>query len=151
MTETYLHWIGCEESTLQYCKSVKQRLIQRGLSNPHVDRLTRTWWRHQKETFSMLLALCKGNSINFDYLLSMMGLKLIHVCKRSTWRMWRSLLWNCSQVNSTDKSTLVHVMASCRQATNHHICQCWPRSMPPYGVTGPQWVDRILFQSTKRD
>ena len=40
-----------------------------------------------------------------------------------------------------DKSTLVKVMAWCRQATNHYLCQCWPRSLSPYGVTRPQWVN----------
>ena len=37
-----------------------------------------------------------------------------------------------------DKSTLVQVMAWCRQATSHYLSQCWPRSMAPYGVTRPQ-------------
>ena len=40
---------------------------------------------------------------------------------------------------SDDKSTLVQVMAWCRQATNHYLNQCWARSLPPYGVTRPQW------------
>ena len=34
-----------------------------------------------------------------------------------------------------DQSTFVHVMAWCRQATSHCVSQCWPRSLPPYGVT----------------
>ena len=34
-----------------------------------------------------------------------------------------------------DKSTLVQVMACCRQATSHNLSQCWPRSMSPNGVT----------------
>ena len=56
-----------------------------------------------------------------------------------------------------DKSTLVQVMAWCRQAWWRHqaitwttvdqdMCcqlwrlnQCWPRSVLPYGVTMPQW------------
>ena len=38
-----------------------------------------------------------------------------------------------------DKSTLVQVMAWCRQATSHYLNQCWPRSLPPYGVTRPHW------------
>ena len=38
------------------------------------------------------------------------------------------------------KSTLVQVMAWCRQATSHYLSQCWPRSMSPNGVTRPQWV-----------
>ena len=42
---------------------------------------------------------------------------------------------------SDDKSTLVQVMAWCRQATSHYLNQCWPRSLPPYGVTRPQWVN----------
>ena len=39
-----------------------------------------------------------------------------------------------------DKSTLVHVMAWCRQAPSHYLSQCWPRSMSPNGITRPQWV-----------
>ena len=31
-----------------------------------------------------------------------------------------------------DRSTLVHVMAWCRQATSHYLSQCWPRSLSPY-------------------
>ena len=40
-----------------------------------------------------------------------------------------------------DQSTLVQVMAWCRQATSHYLSQWWPRSMLPYGVTRPQWVN----------
>ena len=39
------------------------------------------------------------------------------------------------------KSTLVQVMAWCRQATSHYLSQCWPRSLSPYGVIRPQWVN----------
>ena len=39
-----------------------------------------------------------------------------------------------------DKSTLVQVMAWCRQATSHYLSQCWLRSVSPYGVIRPQWV-----------
>ena len=39
-----------------------------------------------------------------------------------------------------DKSTLVQLMAWCRQAASHYLSQCWPRSMSPNGVTRPQWV-----------
>ena len=38
------------------------------------------------------------------------------------------------------ESTLVQVMAWCRQATSHYPNQCWPRSMLSYGITRPQWV-----------
>ena len=43
-----------------------------------------------------------------------------------------------------DKSTLVQVMALCRQATSHYLNQCWSSSMSPYGVTRPQWVKRFM-------
>ena len=43
-----------------------------------------------------------------------------------------------------DKSTLVQVMAWCRQATSHYLSQCWPRSMSPCGITRPQCVNSSL-------
>ena len=39
---------------------------------------------------------------------------------------------------TNDKSTLVQVIAWCRQATSHYLNQCWPRSPTLYGVTRPQ-------------
>ena len=39
-----------------------------------------------------------------------------------------------------DKSTLVQVMAWCRQATSHYLSHCWFRPIMPYGITWPQWV-----------
>ena len=51
-----------------------------------------------------------------------------------------ALIWTSLDL-SDDKSTLVQVMAWCHQATSHYLNQCWPRSLPPYGTTGPQWVD----------
>ena len=50
-------------------------------------------------------------------------------------------------LNLTDgKSTLVQVMAWCCQATTHYLIQCWPRSISPYGITGPQWVNVIWMK-----
>ena len=49
------------------------------------------------------------------------------------WWMW--------QDPADHQSTLVQVMAWCRQATSHYLSQCWPSSMSPYGVTRPQWVN----------
>ena len=43
-----------------------------------------------------------------------------------------------------DKSTLVQVMVWCRQASSQYLSQCWPRSLSPYGVTRPQWVNSCL-------
>ena len=56
----------------------------------------------------------------------------------------RHLLWTYPIWMSLDftdgQSTLVPVMAWCRQATSHYLSQCWQRSLSPYGVTRPQWV-----------
>ena len=49
--------------------------------------------------------------------------------------------WRLSLNLTDDKSTLVQVMAWCRQATRHYLNQCWPRSMSPYDITRPQWVN----------
>ena len=48
-----------------------------------------------------------------------------------------------------DKSTLVKVIAWCRQATSKYLNQCWPGSPTPYGVTRPQWVKwvRVRYHS----
>ena len=43
-------------------------------------------------------------------------------------------------VITDDKSTLVQVMAWCRQATSHYLSQYWPD-----GVTGPQWVNSLTL------
>ena len=45
--------------------------------------------------------------------------------------------------NTFDGVMLIQVMAWCHQATNHYLSQCWPRSMSPYGVTKPQWVNTM--------
>ena len=38
-----------------------------------------------------------------------------------------------------DESTLVQVMAWCRQATSHYLSQFWSRSVLPYNINRPQW------------
>ena len=40
-----------------------------------------------------------------------------------------------------DWSILVQVMALCHQATHDYLSRCWPRSMSPFEVTIPQWVN----------
>ena len=44
---------------------------------------------------------------------------------------------------TNDKSTFVHVMAWCCQATSHYLSQYWPRSMSPYGIIRPQWDNSL--------
>ena len=48
-----------------------------------------------------------------------------------------------------DKSTLVQVMAWCRQATSHYLSQCWPKSLSLYGNTRPQWVNGARLWADK--
>ena len=48
-----------------------------------------------------------------------------------------ALIWMSLDITD-DQSTLVQVMAWCRQATSHYLSQCWPRSLSPYGVNGRQ-------------
>ena len=50
-----------------------------------------------------------------------------------------------------DKSTLVQVMAWCRQASSHYLSQCWPRSMSPNGVTRPQCVNSLWLSDNARN
>ena len=51
-----------------------------------------------------------------------------------------ALIWMSLDI-ADDQSTLVQVMAWCRQATSHYLSQCWPRSLSPYGITRPPWVN----------
>ena len=39
-------------------------------------------------------------------------------------------------------------MAWCRQAASHYLSQCWPRSIPPHGITRPQWVKSTILWLT---
>ena len=55
-----------------------------------------------------------------------------------------ALIW-MSLDFTDDQSTLVQVMAWCRQATSHYLSQCWPSSMSSNGVTRPQWVNIFHF------
>ena len=55
---------------------------------------------------------------------------------------WEIVLrWMSLDRTVDDKSRLVQVMAWCRQAGSHYLSRCWPRSLFPYGITGPQWFE----------
>ena len=51
-----------------------------------------------------------------------------------------ALMWMPHNL-ADEKSLTVQVMAWCHQAISYYLNQCWPRSMSPYGVTCPQWVN----------
>ena len=60
------------------------------------------------------------------------------------WGIFLEIAHRClSQDFTDDKSILVQVMAWCHQATSHYLSQCCPRSLSPYGVTRPQWVNSL--------
>ena len=75
---------------------------------------------------------------NFSYLI----LQIISVIDGWGISCEMILTWMPQDVTD-DKSTLVPVMAWCRQATSHYLSLCWPRSMSPYGVIRPQWVNSL--------
>ena len=54
-----------------------------------------------------------------------------------------ALIW-MSLHFADDQSTMVQVIAWCHQATSHCLSQCWPKSLSPYGVTRPQWVNMVV-------
>ena len=57
------------------------------------------------------------------------------------WGIYRqiALIWMVLDLTD-DKSTLVQVMAWCRQATSHYLSQHWPEFMSSYCITRPLWV-----------
>ena len=58
------------------------------------------------------------------------------------------ILCQCPQMHTTGpyKLTLIQVMAWCHQATSHYLSQCWPRSISPYGISRPQWVNIPIYE-----
>ena len=81
---------------------------------------------------------------NFENVIFKLAL-LICIFKSSydTVAMW------IPQEFTDNKSTSVQVMAWCRQAAIHYLSQCWHRSMSPYGVTRPQWVQARSLQYSR--
>ena len=71
----------------------------------------------------------------------------------------RRMPWN----HINDTFTLVQVMTSRRQETNHRLSQCWPRFMSPYcvrlghdrlnwtGTRGKEWIVKTRPEIVARD
>ena len=96
------------------------------------------WWPSLVTYTCIPRALDPFNSLAPGGLL--MKFQMINFQANFSHRWSRYLSWNCSQMwldLTDDKSTLVQVMAWCRQTTSYYLSQCWPRSMSPYGVTRP--------------
>ena len=82
-------------------------------------------------------SLAPGRS-GFNFKSAIFNLVLLIGIFRSSYdNALRWMSWDLS----ADKSTLVQVMAWCRQAPSHYLSQCWPRSISPYGISRLQWVN----------
>ena len=51
---------------------------------------------------------------------------------------------SCTGIDSNDiMPTLIQMMTWCCEATSHYLGPCCPKSITPYGVTRPQWVNFV--------
>ena len=110
-----------------------------------------TWWRHQMETFSALLAICAGNSPvpgefptqrpvtrSFDVFFDLCLNKRL---SKQSWGWWFETLshklWRqCNDLwlTETDWGKVV-----CCQALGHGRNQCLPYFMAPHGFPSDQY------------
>ena len=81
----------------------------------------------------------------FDHSLKLVNFKLISTINILSIFCEIAIRW-MPQHLTDHESTLVQVMAWCRQATSHYLSQGWPRSLLPYDVTRPQWVNHFFFK-----
>ena len=93
---------------------------------------------HGRQHFEMHLFFKLIDPWEFGYDYKNVILSL--VLQTGIFRTYDNVIRWMPQDVTDDKSTLVQVMAWCRQATSHYLNQCWPRFMLPYGITRPQWV-----------
>ena len=99
--------------------------------------MPRKHWKYSTAMWFCFNSLAPGKfEWNFRYLI----FQMISVIDGWSISCELALRWMSLDLTD-DKSTLVQVMASCRQATSHYLNQFWPKSLSPYGVTRPQWVN----------
>ena len=118
---TWPHWViewltvvQCWHPVAPFTKEINPKLAKPAFNSLAPGRFQRNF---RKVIFQPILVI-DGGSISCKIVLKWMPMDL-----------------------TDGKSTLVQVMAWCRQATSHYLSQCWPRSLSPYGVTRPQWVN----------
>ena len=146
-------WLNCWKS-IKYCRSFLHRIMADFKLNGlcHLTRLAcyltvskilihclcRHIWTHQCKFVLNSLAPgrpgCHFETAIFNLVL-LIGIFTSSNDNALIWIPWDFM---------DDESTLVQVMAWCRQATSHHLSQCWSSSMSPYAVTRPQWVKLIV-------
>ena len=102
------------------------------------------YWHRSDKNFTWFNSLAPGR---FEWNFRDVMFKLISVIDGWSISSEIALRWLSLKLTD-DKSALVQVMAWCRQATSHYLSQCWPRSLSPYGVTRPQWVELRPEQKT---
>ena len=61
---------------------------------------------------------------------------------RLVWTIWTPL----SAVPKRLLNLITHALTWCCQATIHYLNQCSPRSLSPYGVTRPEWVNEVFWE-----
>ena len=104
------------------------------------------------------IGLYQGNTVVADVLTVNIGMDTWHIVSLTHWPQsiprthimdWvlEDFLWNRSQDTLNYKSTLVQVMACCRQAASHYLSKWWHGSMSLYGVTRPPLILRFFYQS----
>ena len=149
-------WLGLTHWPLRdvtnFQTHIKDKYLEHFLWNCLQVSATTPHECYQMETFSVLLALCAGNSPvtsefpsqrpvmqSFDVFYDLPMNKRLSKQLRHWWFVTPSCsLWHHCNVIS-DKSTLVQVMAWCHQTTSHYLNQCCWSYMMPYGITRPQW------------
>ena len=96
--------------------------------------ITRPQWALTKYAWGIINSLAPGRPGYYFKIAIFNLVLLIGILTSSNDNPLRWMAWDLTD----DKSTLVQVMAWCRQATSHYLSQCWPSSMSPYGVSRPQ-------------
>ena len=136
-------WCSCWLSA-----SVCQLPVHPGTSSPSTEK-NRTRWGNYSRTWKVVLRSATKN-------LKSTLVQVMVWCRQAA-SQYLSQCWSrsmsskqhkettvepesCSQDSdwadlTSEKSTLVQVMAWCRQAPSHYLSQWWPRSMLPYGIT----------------
>ena len=141
-SQSVLH--TCKDETKWYRQSllIKKKMISLRLMNLFLHIHTSAFWQlfghyFHESCWSYSLTHWPLGDLKIFFKMSFSNSSWIDTLSNSCETALRSMPQNPSD----DKSTLVQVMAWCRQAASHYLSQCCPRSLSPYGVTRPQWVN----------
>ena len=99
--------------------------------NMEMDSLIRCWHAGNGDLLSTRKCGCNFNSV-FFLLISRNDIFYTITKLFSSAYHWTPLMIN---TGSGDRL----------QVTSHYVSQCWPRSMMPYGIAKPQWVNKQII------